>query len=464
MKKTDRNVEISPQKSGLSPRPALRMAPPSGGSRLKKKQKNRSSEAVAAFAFKQQRRAERKRLLRLTTAFFFLTLLVFLLFAFLSVSFLMKGDGSAKKTTVRVRIEGTDPFDLPLAEVYQNGVLYLDFAPVASLCGFSSVSDSESVTYSFTAASGAVQTLRFRYGSVISQINGEDVSMSAAALASAGGVRIPLDYINDNIGGLSAEYDEAERLLTVTRDKLSASTPKRPVYDEIAFFVQPTAPIPPIFATDDIPGLDNLIFKAPLTDYEDAMDPLDARDAYLDLVNREHTLSADSRPTDLVDLPADHCLYNTKQLRSVPARALTALFLEAEANGIEGLKVRNGFLGYYDQSYFHEYYKTRTADIPSLAAPPGEAEYQTGLCVDMDDLSGRAKYELSDFAGSDTFIWLRDNCWKFGFILRYPEGKESVTSYPFEPWHFRYVGRYHAYHIYTKGMCLEEYIAYLSEQ
>ncbi|MBQ7170835.1 MAG: M15 family metallopeptidase, partial [Clostridia bacterium] len=287
---------------------------------------------------------------------------------------------------------------------------------------------------------------------------------SGAAYRDDDRVLIPVDYINANIGGLSAEYDEAKRILSVTRDKLSASTPKRPVYDEICLFVQPAAPLAPIFASDDIPGLDNLLFKAELTDYEDAMDPLDTRDAYLELVNSSHPLSSDTRPTDLVDLAAHDCLYSVKQLRAVPARALTALFLEAAANGIENLKVRYGFLGYYDQSYFHEFYQTRKADIATLAAAPGEAEYQTGLCVEMDDLSGKGDYELSDFAASETFFWLRDNAWKFGFILRYPEGKEEITGYPFEPWHFRYVGRYHAYQIYTKGMCLEEYVAYLSEQ
>lgn len=451
----DRRAPSRPSTVGIS------AAAPRSPVRFPKKR--RSSEAVALFARKKQRREDRNRFFGLFSLGFIAGLLAVLALALLSVSLLMKSDANAKKNEIKVRIEGAEEFSLPLSRAYQKGILYLDFTPVASLCGFSSVSDSESVTYSFLSSSGAVQTIRFTYGSDVSQINGEDVSMSGAACREDDRVLIPFDYINSNVGGLSAEYDEANRIISVTRDKLSASTPKRPVYDEICLYVQPAAPLTPIFASDDIPGLDNLLFKAELAEYEDAMDPLDTRDAYLELVNSSHPLSSDTRPTDLVDLAAGYCLYSVKQLRAVPARALTALFLEAAANGIENLKVRNGFLGYYDQSYFHEFYQTRKADIATLAAPPGEAEYQSGLCVDMDDLSGKGDYELSDFAGSETFFWLRDNAWKFGFILRYPEGKEEITGYPFEPWHFRYVGRYHAYQIYTKGICLEEYVANLSE-
>ena len=63
-----------------------------------------------------------------------------------------------------------------------------------------------------------------------------------------------------------------------------------------------------------------------------------------------------------------------------------------------------------------------------------------------------------DFADTDEYRWLEQNAWKFGFVLRYPEGKEDVTGIQFEPWHYRYVGRYHAYRMHESGMCLEEYL------
>ncbi|MBQ2766381.1 MAG: M15 family metallopeptidase, partial [Clostridia bacterium] len=90
--------------------------------------------------------------------------------------------------------------------------------------------------------------------------------------------------------------------------------------------------------------------------------------------------------------------------------------------------------------------------------PAGSSEHQTGLCVDMHNLPAASK----DFANEDAYKWLKENCWKFGFILRYPEDKTEITGISFEPWHYRYVGRYHAQRIYQMNMCLEEYIAYIS--
>ena len=62
------------------------------------------------------------------------------------------------------------------------------------------------------------------------------------------------------------------------------------------------------------------------------------------------------------------------------------------------------------------------------------------------------------FAKKDAYLWLRDNAWKFGFILRFPEDKQEITKISFEPWHYRFVGRYHAKAIYDAGLCLEEYL------
>ena len=70
---------------------------------------------------------------------------------------------------------------------------------------------------------------------------------------------------------------------------------------------------------------------------------------------------------------------------------------------------------------------------------------------------------VTDFQYTDEYKWLSENAWKFGFILRFPEDKMHITTIQFEPWHYRYVGRYHAYKIYTSGLCLEEYIEQLGD-
>ena len=68
----------------------------------------------------------------------------------------------------------------------------------------------------------------------------------------------------------------------------------------------------------------------------------------------------------------------------------------------------------------------------------------------------------TDFAWTTEYYWLQENAWKFGFILRFPSDKTDVTSISFEPWHYRYVGRYHAKIMHDNGLCLEEYIARIS--
>ena len=103
------------------------------------------------------------------------------------------------------------------------------------------------------------------------------------------------------------------------------------------------------------------------------------------------------------------------------------------------------------------------AIVETYSAPPGTSEHQTGLCTDMHNVYNRPDLELEDFEKTDAYLWLRDNCWKFGFILRFPRGKEEITGYQFECWHFRFVGRYHAKRIFDSGLCLEEYLEQLQK-
>ena len=83
------------------------------------------------------------------------------------------------------------------------------------------------------------------------------------------------------------------------------------------------------------------------------------------------------------------------------------------------------------------------------AAKPGNSEHETGLAVDINSTSGDSW---------DLYSWLKDNCHKYGFIVRYPDGKEAITGIQYEPWHLRFVGKESAKYIYETGITLEEYI------
>jgi len=90
-------------------------------------------------------------------------------------------------------------------------------------------------------------------------------------------------------------------------------------------------------------------------------------------------------------------------------------------------------------------------------ARPGTSEHETGLAVDFN-------YVNMEFEKSKAFEWLVENSHKYGFVLRYPKDKESITGIEYEPWHFRYVGKEHAKVMKENNFCLEEYVEYLKSK
>lgn len=100
------------------------------------------------------------------------------------------------------------------------------------------------------------------------------------------------------------------------------------------------------------------------------------------------------------------------------------------------------------------------ADAATVVAPPGTSEHETGLSCDIISSDWYTKHsELDDtFDQTKEYAWLSSHAAQYGFILRYPKGKESVTQYTYEPWHYRFVGTANASKIKASGLCLEEYL------
>ncbi|MBO5227328.1 MAG: M15 family metallopeptidase [Ruminococcus sp.] len=97
----------------------------------------------------------------------------------------------------------------------------------------------------------------------------------------------------------------------------------------------------------------------------------------------------------------------------------------------------------------------------TLVAKPGHSEHETGYALDFslffpDGTSG-------EYDGTGDYDWIDQHCSDYGYILRYPEDKTELTDIQYESWHYRYVGRPHAYYIMQSGICLEEYISELNE-
>ena len=186
-------------------------------------------------------------------------------------------------------------------------------------------------------------------------------------------------------------------------------------------------------------------------------------DPYMKLVNRDNLLSSDFEPESLTSI-------NDYRLESTAAAALKKMLSAAKENGYNDFVFYSGYRTYSSQK---NKYETRTqtyldqgysleqaqAKAGEYIAPPGSSEHQSGLAADVCIPSIVNKYgNLNEaFDQTDDFVWLRDNAHKYGFILRYPKGKESITGFNYEPWHYRYVGVEQATIIHELGITFEEY-------
>lgn len=211
---------------------------------------------------------------------------------------------------------------------------------------------------------------------------------------------------------------------------------------------------------------------------------------YLILANKQNELGQDYEPSSLTTLTCDTSYSMSLETRA--AQALYAMLDEMQAAGVSDISVTSAYRSYeqqvttynkhlqYEQSCIssdayrvlgNDHIKMNYLDrkifkldredaeivVQSYSAKPGQSEHQTGLCVDFitSDMNG----DLTEaFEETAAFAWLAENAYKFGFILRYPKEKESITGYTYEPWHYRFVGREAATDIHNGGMTLEQYL------
>lgn len=131
----------------------------------------------------------------------------------------------------------------------------------------------------------------------------------------------------------------------------------------------------------------------------------------------------------------------------------------AKAEGIE-LVAFSGFRSYEYQKTLYDRYVSRDGKDAAdrYSARPGHSEHQTGLAFDIGEKDREDLWLTSAFGETKAGQWLAQNSHKFGFILRYPKGKESITGFMHEAWHFRYLGEDLAKKVYEAGVTLEEYL------
>lgn len=396
-------------------------------------------------------------------------------------------------------------------EVVFDGVVYVDFTGIAELCGVGVSGVSDELVFE---ASGG-ETAVFTPGSDCARVNGNPVTLEGAALMREGRLWLPLSFVRECFVGADAELTEVEKrnrkylVITVSRTPDPEATGALGSYIASSFRLKAGDTLSGILPYDT-PGIQTpqaetaptYEFTADLSAYERYMSPdVMTRDSYLVLVNKTDRLTYRYMPAALTTVPLSRDTEDPVTLCLYAAKSLEALLTEAASAGFSSIRAASGYVSYDDAAALfdscltaernysrHNYaatgkrfsdraysvlggtylsenyiqkgnYTLSLADarrvVSSYLDEPGTDEHQTGLAVDLADTSPAA----GNFADSAFYTWICENAHKFGFVIRYPADKTDATGHDAEPWHLRYVGRYHAAKMYKSGACLEEYLA-----
>ena len=285
------------------------------------------------------------------------------------------------------------------------------------------------------------------------------VEMNAKADADSDACLISLDAFSAFFSGITVTVN-GETIKIARKTVLSDSSK----LEEITIMNKNTEPLSRVLYLTDV-----------MKEYDKYLNP-ENRDDYLILVNKQNPIEATYTPADLIDLDSSikNGNINCDQMRIYAAKAIEAMLLDIEAdykstypNAESPIKAQSGYRTYeYQSSLFNGYiekemsagisYEEAKEIVLTYSALPEASEHRTGLCIDLIDV--RTGDLVNPFTKPYYMTWLKENAWKYGFILRYPEGEEDITGYSYESWHFRYVGRYHAERISALDLTLEEYL------
>ena len=172
------------------------------------------------------------------------------------------------------------------------------------------------------------------------------------------------------------------------------------------------------------------------------------------LVNKNNQLQSNYIPSDLKSISLKFANAD-KYLKKEAQEQFEKLSYNASLLNYKIIAV-SAYRDYSYQKQLFDYYTENKGLEYALdcSAKPGHSEHQTGLAVDV----AGSNNDYDNFEKTKEFDWMKKNAYKYGFIMRYPKGKESITGFKYEPWHYRYVGESVAEYIYKNNLCFEEYI------
>jgi D-alanyl-D-alanine carboxypeptidase len=192
--------------------------------------------------------------------------------------------------------------------------------------------------------------------------------------------------------------------------------------------------------------------KIDLDNYEDA-EEIEDPDSLLAYVNRHRYINKNYEPSDLVEMDDKYSnnYYGVNKLRSEAYEHFKEMVDDANSQGIEFV-AETTYRSFDDQEtiYNNYSYEHTREETDKYAARPGYSEHELGTAIDLSNV-----WYIEE--GDEEYEWIRKNCYKYGFIMRYKKGKEDITKYAAEDWHIRYVGVKNATLIHNKNITFDEY-------
>ena len=391
---------------------------------------------------------------------------IFCIVAAIVISTLFSGGGKTTSYTIKIGGEKSEA-------TTENGKILINLDKLISLLELQKTGIASNPKY--TCRGG--DSIEFENGSRTAKITVSGMtsqsaaSMPLAARANSEGCFVSLDTVSGVFSGITVTVNKSN--ISIARKTVAGSETR---FENVSILNKSGDPLSRVLYLTEI-----------MKEYEQYINPAD-RDAYLILASKENVLGENYVPPELVDLTGlvteldvDKSIVNfgapNTEMDKYAAYALVAMLLDMRAEEYLNIVAQSGYRTYtYQENLFEKYIKQEMENDTSLtreeakaivltySAAPGTSEHQTGLCIDlMDTRTNRFEPMENPFTTELGMQWLDENAWKYGFILRYPEGKEDVTGYSYESWHFRYVGRYHAERISALGITLDEYLKLINK-
>lgn len=322
---------------------------------------------------------------------------------------------------------------------FSDGVQYIDMVALATFCDMESIEEGFAINGTY---------IKLENGSSLATVNGFNVSLSEKALISDNHILIPIEDAKDLIFGINIDANSEKTVISAT--------------ERIYMIAK------------------NIEFDY-VTDVSAYLEYINSKDHYISiLANKQHSIGEDFSPAKLVEIPKKYCRTDrVLKLDLTAEKALEAMMQDMFALGIDDVCVQSAYRTYAEQqSLFNNYVNSEInkglsreeaiANANKYSARPEYSEHRTGLCVDFFVPSCMLELENYGYEGSypndvgftetNAYPWLLKNCWKYGFILRYPEDKVDITGYSYESWHYRFVGLEVASIIHQTGLSYEEYL------